>query len=209
MGREEGNVTIAALLFMGSLAMALILALEASCAYAQKTLCDNLLNIAREETFSAGFDMQLKSSDDPGRLICEKLCGSLRANGYNGPIEMEFYEATEAEIERENPLVDSADNIRVIVYRTAIQRPYRNIAAPASWFSGVKLASETTATMCPYSLHKTYRPEDIEGKLWRYSIAQNSSSAQVEEDNSQPNGSLAAELQEALKKPTEIYEANQ
>ena len=209
MGSESGNVTIMALLFMGSLATALVLALETSCAYAQKTVYDNLLNIAREETFSAGFDMKLKSSDDPGLLICEKARDSLRANSYQGQIEMEFYEATPEEIEDANPAIDSADNVRVIVYRIRIGQPYRNVAAPALWLSDVTLTSEATASMCPYALHKTYRPEGIDGTTWRYAISAESEEVRVENTGARPEQSLAAELEEALKKPSELHDANQ
>lgn len=209
MSDESGNVTITALLFMGSLAMALVLALEASCAYAQKTVYDNLLNIAREETFSAGFDMQLKSSGDPGLLICSKVRDSLRANGYQGRIEMEFYEATPEEIENANPAIDSADNVRVIVYRIAIGRPYRNTVTPTLWLSDVMLASETTATMCPYALHKTFRPDDIDGAVWSYTVPADSSEIQVENAGAQLGQTLSEELARALKKPSEIHDANQ
>lgn len=209
MDDESGGVTITALLFMGSIAMALILALEASCAYAQKTAFDNLLSIAREETFSAGFDMQLKSSEDPGALICRKVRDCLRANGYQGKIDMELYEATPGEIEDANPAIDSADNVRVIVYGVSIEQPYRNVAAPALWFSGLTLTSKTTASMCPYSLHKTYRPDGIDGIAWRYSIPACSEEIQVDNAGSQLSQALEAELREALRKPSEIHEANQ
>lgn len=209
MGDESGNVTIAALLFMASLALALILALEASCAYAQKTAYDNLLNIAREETFSAGFDMQLKSSDDPGMLISEKLRDSLRSNGYQGQIEVEFYEATPGEIENANPVIDSADNVRVLVYRVEVQQPYKNVVAPALLFTEATLASETCASLCPYALHKTYRPDDVDAIAWHYSVPSGSEEVQVGDTKAQPSQSLSRELERALKKPTEIYEANQ
>ena len=209
MTDERGNVTIAALLFMGSLALALVLALEASCAYTQKTVYDNLLNIAREETFSAGFDMQLKSSDNPGELICQKLCDSLRANGYQGQVEMEFYEATPEEIEDANPAIDGADNVRVIVYRVGIKSPYTSIAAPAIWLPGVTLASEETASMCPYALHKTYRPEGIDGVVWRYTVPERSEEIITEDTGRRFTPVLETELNEAIKKPSEIYEDNQ
>lgn len=209
-GEEGGNVTIMALLFIGSLTLALILALESACAYAQKTALDNCLNIAREETFSPGFDMQIKSSDDPGGLIARKITGSLRQNGYEGAIEIQFYEATADEIEDSNPEIDSAENARVLVYQVIAKQAYANVVAPVEWFANTFLASSVTASLCPYSLHKTYRPDNVAGNVWSYEIAPGSSEApEGEQDQSnQMWQALSSTLQSALAKPTEIYNAN-
>lgn len=208
---EDGNVTIMALAFMGCLAFALILALETACAYAQKTALDNCLNIAREETFSPGFDMQIKSSSDPGGLIVRKIASSLRQNGYKGTVLVQFYEATESEIEDSNPLIDDASSTRVLVYQATAKQSYSNIAAPASLFASGFLTSTTTASLCPYSLHKTYRPDAIAGKLWEYEVCgqADEDSRPVEKEAGQMQAALRTTLRSALVRPTEIHNANQ
>lgn len=206
---ETGNVTIMTLLLMGSLAAALVIALEFACVYAQKLVLDNYLNIAREETFSAGFDMQLKSSSNPVQLISSKLVESLRSNGYNGEIDIEFYEATRKEIEQANPLIDSAENVRVLVYQARLEATHENVVAPAAWLSDILLSSATCASMCPYSLHKTYRPPGVEGQLWQCTAQADSSSVDIQSSAAQMPATLRAALDDGLKKPTELFEANQ
>lgn len=208
---EDGNVTIMALLFISSLALALILALESACAYAQKTALDNCLNIAREETFAPGFDMQIKSSDDPGALITRKVTSSLRQNGYEGSIEIQFYEATEEEIEDRNPSIDHAENTRVLAYQVIAKQAYTNVVAPVAWFADSFLASTVTASLCPYSLHKTYRPDKVAGSVWSYKVGAGSGEEPdvAEEPEARMWQALRTTLNTALEKPTEIYNANQ
>ncbi len=205
---EDGNVTILTLLLTGSLAMALIIALEFACVYAQKLVYDNYLNIAREETFSAGFDMQLKSSDDPVGLIGDKLVEALRDNGYDGAAYIEYYEATRSQIEGANPGIDSAENVRVIAWCIRIETEYANVAAPAAWLGKILLSSETSASMCPYALHKTYRPSGIEGQVWECRVGEGEDSVAPQRGGG-ISDALAATLDDALKKPTELFEANQ
>lgn len=207
--REDGNVTILTLMLMMSLAAVLVIALEFACVYAQKLVLDNYLNIAREETFSAGFDMQLKSAEDPVRLINEKVVGSLRDNGYDGAIEIAFYEATRAQIEQANPMIDDAENVRVLAWQANIALEHQNVVAPAAWLSEILLASTTTASMCPYSLHKTYRPQGVDGQLWQCSTAAETRKTTIQNSDGQIPAALEATLSNALKKPTEIFEANQ
>ena len=177
MKNEEGSVAILTLMSMLVLALALVIAIEFACVYAQKSVYDNDLNVAREETFSSGFSMQLKNSDDPAGLICTSITNSLRSNNYSGAITLWFYEATEEEIEASSSMIDSAVNMRCIAYQVQLQDPYKTIVAPSNWLSQLSIANQTCAALCPYALHRTYRPDDErEGILWRYSIAENESS---------------------------------
>ena len=99
MRDEHGNITVFAAFFGMSMVMLLLIAVEFGCVYAVKSAYDNDLNVAREETLSAGFGMELKSSPDPGALLAQRVTQSLRRNGYGGEISFWFYEATAEEIE--------------------------------------------------------------------------------------------------------------
>ena len=207
---EDGGVAVLSVMSMLTLALALIIALEFACLYAQKSAYDNDLNIAREETFSAGFDMQLKNSDDPGALICSKLVQSLRSNGYQGGITLWFYEATEEEIEDANPEIDSAQNVRSLAYQVLLNQDYEATIAPASWLADLVIANGTTASLCPYALHRTYKPDDIAGVLWRYEVPANSTtSSKQSRPLADATPGMTQAIEEALEKPTEIARANQ
>ncbi|MBS7406082.1 MAG: hypothetical protein KIG15_00310, partial [Coriobacteriales bacterium] len=116
MRDEHGNITVFAAFFGMSMVMLLLIAVEFGCVYAVKSAYDNDLNVAREETLSAGFGMELKSSPDPGALLARRVTQSLRRNGYGGEISFWFYEATAEEIEHACPLIDEATNVRAMAY---------------------------------------------------------------------------------------------
>lgn len=205
---ERGSVAILTLMSMLALALALIIALEFACVYAQKSVYDNDLNVAREETFSAGFSMQLKNSDDPAGLICTSIINSLRSNNYTGAITLWFYEASEEEIEASSPMIDSAVNMRCIAYQVQLQEPYETIMAPGSWLSGLSISNQTCAALCPYALHRTYRPsEERDGVLWRYSVAANEnspSSTPQRYDKSEMTSHMRKALEESYTKAEEL-----
>lgn len=204
---EEGSVTILALASMLALALALILAVEFACVYAQKSMFDNDLNVAREETFSAGFSMQLKNSDDPGGLLCANIVNSLRSNGYTGAITLWFYEATQEEIEASSIHIDNADSIRCIAYQIQLESSYRAVIAPSSWLAGLVVSNQTCASLCPYALHKTYRPNNNrDGFLWRYQVQPGSSSlASLERrGKSEMNARMQEAFQESLTKAEQL-----
>ena len=210
MRDEHGNITVFAAFFGMSMVMLLLIAVEFGCVYAVKSAYDNDLNVAREETLSAGFGMELKSSPDPGALLARRVTQSLRRNGYGGEISFWFYEATAEEIEHACPLIDEATNVRAMAYHVQLDKPYENVMAPRQLLDGVRISNGITASLAPYSLHRTYKPPGVAGRLWLYRTAAGSSTVSTQE---RPLGemspALAQAVQVALEKPTEIYRANQ
>lgn len=209
MTRERGSITVLAALAAMSLCLALAIAVEFGCAYAVKSAYDNDLNVAREETLSAGFSMQLKSSPDPGGLLAGKVASSLRRNGYLGPIEFWFYEATPEEIERSCPQIDDAANVRAMAYHVMLEAAYEGVVAPGALLGEVTVSSGITASLAPYALHRTFKPEGVAGKLWRFSIPEGAAAASAQErPRSEMTPALEHAVAEALEKPAEIYRAN-
>lgn len=209
MRREEGNVTVFTAFAAMGLALALGLAIEFGCVYAVKSAYDNDLNVAREETLSAGFSMQLKSSPDPGALLAGKVVSSLRRNGYQGSVDFWFYEATPEEIERACTQIDDASNVRAMAYHVVLESAYEIVMLPDALLGGVAVSNGITASLAPYALHRTYKPEDIAGRLWCFSIPAGAGGASAQERPlSEMSPALEAAVAEALEKPEEIYRAN-
>lgn len=207
MRREEGNITVLTAFASLSLALALALAVEFGCVYAVKSAFDNDLNIAREETLSAGFDMQLKSSSDPGGLLAEKVVSSLRRNGYQGAVSFWFYEATPEQIERTCPKVDETANLRAMAYHVVLETTYENVMLPEAILGELVISNSITAALAPYALHRTYKPEGVAGRLWRFSTpAASSATSAQERPLSEMSPALKAAVNEALEETEETYQ---
>ncbi|MGN0073316.1 MAG: TadE/TadG family type IV pilus assembly protein [Coriobacteriales bacterium] len=209
MRDEGGNITVLTALMAMSLTLALALAVEFGCLYTVKSAFDNDLNVAREETLSAGCGMQLKSSPDPGGLLAEKVVSSLRRNGYQGGITFWFYEATPEQIERACPQIDDAANVRAMAYHVVLESAYESTMVPEALLGELNVSNGITAALAPYATHRTYKPEGIAGRLWRFSAPTASSALSVQERPlTETTPALEAAVVQALEKPAEIYQAN-
>ena len=206
---QEGGVTAFVAIAMIPLMIALALAVEFACVYAQHCAFENDLNIAREETFSAGFELQLKNSSSPGELISSRLAASLRSNNYSGSIQVWFYEASAAEIAAACNNAKAPNCVRAMAYHVVAQRDYNTVMMPASWLSGLTVSNGTTAVFCPYAAHKTYQAAET-GVLTCYSFdADSQNMAITYPQRSQAAPAMQQAVDHALSKAVQEFEENQ
>lgn len=170
---ETGSVTVLTALTMIGLTLGLVLLIELSMIMSAKTILDNDLSIAREATLENSFQMQLKSSDDPGGEISKCIARSLKENGYKGRATLRFSELSKERIVRSSGGViepsntanagKSVNRVRCMAYQVVLKDPYRAITGGgASWLKDVEVATGIEAAMSPYALYKTYRPQTLE-----------------------------------------------
>ena len=90
---ESGAISILNVIIMLVLLIALGFAFELSAALDQQNAQTNDCSAARDATMASQNLLVAKNSDDPGLAIATAAVKSLRANGFNGEVEVWFYEA--------------------------------------------------------------------------------------------------------------------
>lgn len=220
-GDERGSVTVFTALTMTSLVLALALMVGFACLFAQKSALDNDLQLAREETLANGFQMELKNSEDPGRLISNKVCASLRRNGYEGAFAMQFYEATRSEIRAACPSLsdEDVDKVRALAYQVVLTQGAFEVIPGLSLLNGfpdeLVVASGIACDLCPYSLFKTYRPgEDpeapnySEGVLYLYTVSSSGETSLASVGKDEMTSGMRAAVQAACGQPESLLAGN-
>ena len=90
---ESGAISILNVIIMLVLLIALGFAFELSAALDQQNAQTNDCSAARDATMASQNLLVAKNSDDPGLAIATAAVKSLRANGFNGEVEVWFYDA--------------------------------------------------------------------------------------------------------------------
>lgn len=99
---ESGAISILNVIIMLVLLIALGFAFELSAALDQQNAQTNDCSAARDATMASQNLLVAKNSDDPGLAIATAAVKSLRANGFNGEVEVWFYEAPSSAVPRAN-----------------------------------------------------------------------------------------------------------
>lgn len=176
---EQGSVTLFAAMAATGIALLAAFVLCLAGLFVQKSALDNDLEVAREATLANGFQMEVKNSSEPGQLIAKRICESLRANGYEGEVFVQFYEASATDLAASDPSLSESDRdkVRALAYQVTVAQPPLRLAA-LGMYEGISVKSGITCTMCPYGAHKTYKPQDDEdvsnyhdGTLYLYTSA--------------------------------------
>ena len=118
---ESGAISILNVIIMLVLLIALGFAFELSAALDQQNAQTNDCSAARDATMASQNLLVAKNSDDPGLAIATAAVKSLRANGFNGEVEVWFYEAPSSAV----PQSKRGDfNIPIGAHVTAHAVPY-------------------------------------------------------------------------------------
>ena len=192
---EAGNGSVTVLMTMSAIAIALTLVLltELGCVMVMKSHYDNDLNAAREATMESGFQMELKSSDDPGYLVAQKLRDSLRANGYRGSATLAFEEMGGEELSARTSLSGEDElKVRPMAYQIVLSEPYTGVTpAGASWLANAAISTGIECGMCGYGAYGTFSAageagnERSEGCVWTVDCSDDGGWTRLSDDGPQ------------------------
>ena len=182
----QGNVTVTALLVMVPLALIVALAASAGAVYVRWAALGHALDVARETTMSAGFEMMLKSSDDPGAMIADKLAGELRGAGVDDELTVWFVE---------EPATSLGDNVRAMAWYALVETGF----GKDTLMGEVSIPCSTSASIVPYAATQVYKPA-VSDQVAVYAYPAESSSGSKSQT---PRESMPPLLRDALDRAVE------
>ena len=134
------------------LLIALGFAFELSAALDQQNAQTNDCSAARDATMASQNLLVAKNSDDPGLAIATAAVKSLRANGFNGEVEVWFYEAPSSAVPQSK---------RAWAWGIQTKSSLKGYFATYSLGDfNIPIGSHVTAHAVPYTAGKAWRPAD-------------------------------------------------
>ncbi|MEG0070552.1 MAG: hypothetical protein RR300_05090 [Raoultibacter sp.] len=157
---ERGNMLVLLATTLPLLFALLAFGVDATAVIAQKMTQENALNAAREARMAPTITLAAKNSNDPGALIARTLVATLRKEGYDGTIEVWFYEVGQIEGKL-------SKTKRVYAFELVVL----DVCEPAfSRVFGVKeipLASSLVTSSAPYAEFEVWRPTAARSGVFR------------------------------------------
>ena len=149
---ESGAISILNVIIMLVLLIALGFAFELSAALDQQNSQTNDCSAARDATMASQNLLVAKNSDDPGLAIATAAVKSLRANGFNGEVEVWFYEAPSSAVPQSK---------RAWAWGIQTKSSLKGYFATYSLGDfNIPIGAHVTAHAVPYTAGKAWRPAD-------------------------------------------------
>lgn len=142
---NEGNVTVATFLIAIPVTLLIVAAIACSLVFVRWAILSSSLSAARETTMTAGFQMMLKNSNDPGKMVADKLATELRSAGVDDALTVWF-------IESGNPAL--GENTRALAYYAVVKTTY----GEGTLLGSLEIPCSTTASIVPYAATHVYKP---------------------------------------------------
>ena len=122
---ESGAINILNVIIMLVLLIALGFAFELSAALDQQNAQTNDCSAARDATMASQNLLVAKNSDDPGLAIATAAVKSLRANGFNGEVEVWFCPPEQTRVGLGHPDEIVLERILCDLFARRFQYPHR------------------------------------------------------------------------------------
>ena len=145
--KDAGNVTITTAFIVIPLSLLLVAALGCSILFTRWSMLSSQLAAARETTMTSGFQMMLKSSEEPGRLLAGKLAGELRRAGVDDELVVWFAESQDETL---------GDGARALAYYAVLTETY----GEDTLLGTLDIPCSTTASIIAYATEHVYRPSN-------------------------------------------------
>ena len=145
--KDAGNITITTAFIVIPLSLLLVAALGCSILFTRWSMLSSQLAAARETTMTSGFQMMLKSSEEPGRLLAGKLAGELRRAGVDDELVVWFAESQDETL---------GDGARALAYYAVLTETY----GEDTLLGTLDIPCSTTASIIAYATEHVYRPSN-------------------------------------------------
>ncbi len=124
--------------------------IDPACALFCKTQQENALATAKEACMQPAFALAQKNSETPGRDAAENIVASLRESGFDGKVEVHYYEA---------PAELTGPAKRLFAVGVQVSEDYETIVSRGVGIETLPVASHTVFSAVPYSEERAWRPE--------------------------------------------------
>ncbi len=143
--KDAGNITVTCAFIVIPLSLLLVGAMCCSILFTRWSMLSSQLATARETTTTSGFQMMLKSSEEPGRLLAWKLAGELRRAGVDDELVVWFAESQDTTL---------GDGTRALAYYAILTETY----GENTLLGPLNIPCSITASIIAYATERVYRP---------------------------------------------------
>ena len=147
--RERGEALVLCMAMSTILFALLVIGVDLPYALMKKTEQESALNLARDAEIAPAVGIVAKNSDDPGLVVAKALADTLREGGYEGAVEVWFYEV---------PASQLPPNKRVYGYEVVLRADYEPFFARTLGETGMHVESSLVALSMPYAETAVWRP---------------------------------------------------
>lgn len=186
LSKEAGGVLVLHMIVMGMLFAMLVIGYGLAGAFSLKASQESELSSLRSCLETPGFQMELKNSQYPSRLIAEKATSANWAGRPDeGLVETWFYEVPASQIEPDR---------RAWACEIVVHSPYKVPFGGVIGISSVDVTSTLVLSFAPYGEGRIWRPASLPADVWTGSMGSLVSHRVVSLDNMPPE--LQAEISE-------------
>lgn len=123
--------------------------IDPACALFCKTQQESALAAAKEACMQPAFALAQKNSETPGRDVAESIVATLREGGFDGKVEVYYYEA---------PAALTGPAKRLYAVGVQVSEDYETIVSRGMGIETLPVASHTVFSAVPYSEERAWRP---------------------------------------------------
>lgn len=171
---ESGQVVAAFAAVVTALLMLTALVVDLSPALVARLQQQESLSQAAQSCAAPASSLIVKNSEDPGGEIARQVASSMRESGFDGKVEVWFYEVPEGA----NAKVDQANRAFAWLARASTEVDTQLGALAGR--SQFEVASGITGSASPYAKEKVWRPATARNGKWTLEAGQGAGSMRYE-----------------------------
>lgn len=149
-GRERGSVIPLYVMAVPIIMVILSMGIDLATIYAYGIYQDSNIRTAYADVSEMGKTIEIKNSDTPGHCLARSVFASLRSQGFDGDIDVSFYEAPSKDMPTQAK--------RLIVYEIDTSQEYGLAFGKAIGMESVAVKADSAYAVIPYAPVVTWRP---------------------------------------------------
>ncbi len=183
----RGNIAPLVIASLFVLLSVLAFSVDQGVAFAAKAWQEHALDAVRNSFMSPSHALVAKNSDHPGRDVAYGIGELLRESGFEGEIDVWFFEV---------PAKDFSVSRRLWGIAIQVREESPTLFARGLGVESIPVASKTTVIAEPFSDSFTWRPDDSGNG--RYSLAESAEPSSLRYERLEGIASYPAEMQEEV-----------
>lgn len=152
---EKGSVIPLAICMMVVLFAVVAIGVDFALDYAMSTNQNSDLQIAAEEAQSTASSFVLGNAEEPGKKLAKQVMTSIRRQGYQGKITVDYWEAPQGWTSGGKALPDDA---RLMVFGVSIDGEYPTMFARVVGIETFSVTASDVFSIAPVSQGEAWRP---------------------------------------------------
>lgn len=157
--RERGSVIPLYVIAVPIIMVVLSMGIDLATIYAYGIYQDSNIRTAYADVSEMGKTLELKNSDTPGHYLARSVFISLRSQGFDGDIDVSFYEVPSKDMPTQAK--------RLIVYEIGTSQEYGLAFGKAIGMESVAVKADSAYAVIPYAPIVTWRPASVDNGIYR------------------------------------------